>query len=254
MNAEERRQRIFDLLTREGHESIEALAEVVKVSAMTIRRDLTTLENQGLIRRTHGGAVVLSNHFGEISLDYQIRQRQNAPIKRIIGQYAAQQVQSGDAIFLDAGSSVLAMAPFLLKLPLLTVVTHSLPIAEKLSGHDSITVYLLGGQVRRDLMSVLGHQTEEFLATFRLSKAFIGTGGVDLERGLTHDDSAEIAIKRLASRISDGTYVLADRSKIGKTGLMYYMPMSEVDMLITNNDEGVEIIKGHGALREARTC
>jgi len=139
---------------------------------MTIRRDLDRLETEGLIRRTHGGAVTES--LGEVELDFTARRNQNARAKRQIGQAAAALVREGDVIFLDAGSTLIAMAEFLVG-KRLTVVTHSLPIADRLAGRDGIEVFLLGGQVRRDLMSVVGYRAEESLASFRLDKAFLGT-------------------------------------------------------------------------------
>lgn len=250
MAGEKRRKLIFDLLARDGHESIEALAQAMGVSSMTIRRDLAQLEEHGQIRRTHGGAMAISENLGEISLDYQIRQRQNAQIKRLIAHAAADLVESGDVIFLDAGTTVLAMTEFLAKRESLTIVTHSLPVAEKMSGRPGINVFLLGGLVRHDLMSTIGHQTEDFLSSFRVDKAFIGTGGVDLVRGLTHSNLEEIPLKRTAARIARKAIVLADQSKLGKAGLIYFLTLNEIDLLITDGPDGA-IIRACGRQAEA---
>jgi DeoR/GlpR family transcriptional regulator of sugar metabolism len=245
-SAELRRKRILDVLARDRYESIGALSAAMQVSSMTIRRDLDRLEAEGMIRRTHGGAVTES--VGLVDLDYAARRNQNARAKRRIGQAAAALVQDGEVIFLDAGSTVLAMAEFLVG-KRLTVVTHSLPIVDKLAGREGIEVFLLGGQVRRDLMSCVGYRVDESLATFRLDRAFLGTAGFDLKRGLNHSAPEEIPIKKLAARLAPQVVVLADRTKIGRPGTIYFLPISGIDLLITDKKSGADIrvLRARGA-------
>ena len=238
LSAEQRRKRILSVLARDRYESIQALSAAMRVSTMTIRRDFDRLEAEGLIRRTHGGA--LTESLGLIDLDYTARRNQNARAKRQIGQAAAALRRDGDVVFLDAGSTTLAMAEFLVGKQL-TVVTHSLPIADKLAGREGIEVFLLGGQVRRDLMSVVGYRTEESLATFRLDRAFLGTAGIDLDRGLNHSAPEEIPIKKLAARLAPQVVVLADRTKIGRPGTIYFLPISEIDLFITDGKSRADI-------------
>ena len=241
VNIEKRQKQILDLLTRDGYESIQTLSEAIGVSHMTIRRDLSRLEDQGLIRRTHGGAT--AQRLGQIELDYADRLKQKAQAKRQIGHAAAEMVGEGETVFLDAGTTGLAMAEFLAKRKGLTVVTRSLSVVERLAGRDGIELFLLGGEVRRDLMSVVGYRTEEQLASFRLDVAFLGTGGVDLERGLNHSTVEEIPIKKLAANIAQRVVVLADRSKLSEKGQNFYLPLSDIDFLVT---EG----KGQADVRE----
>jgi DeoR family transcriptional regulator, fructose operon transcriptional repressor len=236
--ADQRRKHILNLLARNRYESILAMSRTLGVSAMTIRRDLDRLENEGLIRRTHGGA--LTESLSQIDLDYSARVSRNARTKRRIGRAAADLVSNGDLIFLDAGSTVLSMTDFLDRKSL-TVVTHSLPVVERLAGRDNVSVFLLGGQVRRDLMSVVGYRAEEFLSTFRIDKAFLGTAGLDLKRGLTHSTLEEIPIKKLAARVARKVIVLADHTKIGKAGTIYFLPISAIDLLITDADGHAQV-------------
>jgi DeoR family transcriptional regulator of aga operon/DeoR family fructose operon transcriptional repressor len=238
LSAEQRRKRILSVLARDRYESIGALSAAMRVSLMTIRRDLDRLGAEGLIRRTHGGAITES--LGLVDLDYAARQNQNARAKRQIGQAAATLVHDDDVIFLDAGSTVLAMTKFLAG-KRLTVVTHSLPIADRLAGREGIEVFLLGGQVRRDLMSAVGYRVEESLVTFRLDKAFLGTAGIDLDRGLNHSAPEEIPIKKLAARLASRVVVLADRTKIGRPGTIYFLPISEIDLFITDGKSRADI-------------
>ena len=240
VSADQRRRQILDLLARDGYESIQALARVMHVSEMTIRRDLNVLESEGLIRRTHGGAVTES--IGQVDLDYVARRTQHAVAKRQIGEAAATFVKDGDVIFLDAGTTVLAITEYLLHRQSLTVVTHSLTVVDRLNGREGIELYLLGGQVRRDLMSVVGFQTQEFLATYALDKAFLGTGGIHPKRGLTHSTVEEIPIKKRAAQNAREVYVLADRTKFNKSGSMFFLPPSQIDYLITEGKSQAEVI------------
>ncbi len=240
VSADQRRRQILDLLARDGYESIQALARVMQVSEMTIRRDLNVLESEGLIRRTHGGAVTES--IGQVDLDYVARRTQQGAAKRQIGEAAANFVKDGDVIFLDAGTTVLAMTEYLLHRQNLTVVTHSLTVVDRLNGRDGIELFLLGGQVRRDLMSVVGFQTEESLATYALDRAFLGTGGIDPKRGLTHATVEEIPIKKRAARNAREVWVLADRTKFNKSGSMYFLAPSQIDCLITEGKNRAQVI------------
>jgi len=244
--AELRRKRILDVLARDQYESIQALSAALRVSAMTIRRDLDRLEAEGLIRRTHGGAV--SESLGLVDLDYAARRSQNAKAKRQIGEAAAALVQDEEIIFLDAGSTVLAMTEFLMHKHI-TVVTHSLPVVDKLAGREGLEVFLLGGQVRRDLMSVVGYRTEETLAAFHLDKAFLGTAGMDLKRGPNHSTPEEIPLKKLAARLAKQVILLADRGKIGRPGTIYFLPITGIDYFITDGKTAAEV-KPLGRARE----
>lgn len=238
LTAEQRRKRILSVLARDRYESIRALSEAMHVSEMTIRRDFDHLQAKGLIRRTHGGAITES--IGMFDLDYSARCNQNARAKRQIGRAAASLVRNDDIIFLDAGSTVLAMTEFLVDKQL-TIVTHSLPIVDKLAGREGIEVHLLGGQIRRDLMSTVGYRVEESLETFRLDKAFLGTAGFDLERGLNHSAPEEIPIKKMAARLASEVIVLADRTKIGRPGTIYFLPIPEINIFITDGKSQADV-------------
>lgn len=238
-SANPRHRQILDLLARDGYESINEMASRLGVSPMTVRRDLNELEDGGLIRRTHGGAV--SERVGQVDLAYAARRSQHARAKRQIGAAAAQLVRPGDVVFLDAGTTVLAMTEFLAATGPLTVVTHSLTVVERLSGREGIDVFLLGGKVRRDLMSVVGYRAEEHLASFRIDTSFLGTGGFDPERGLTHSTVDEIPIKKLAARIAGQVIVLADRTKIGRKGLVYYLGLDEIDVWICDGKDRADV-------------
>jgi DeoR/GlpR family transcriptional regulator of sugar metabolism len=112
---------------------------------------------------------------------------------------------------------------------------------DRLAGREGLEVFLLGGQVRRDLMSCVGYRVEESLATFRLDRAFLGTAGIDLKRGLNHSTPEEIPIKKSAARLALQTVVLADRTKIGRPGTIYFLPVPKIDLLITDGRSEADI-------------
>jgi DeoR/GlpR family transcriptional regulator of sugar metabolism len=219
---------------------VTSLARALGVSEMTIRRDFDLFEKRGLIRRTHGGALAQGE--SQIELDYRVRLAQNANAKRQIARCAAGLVAANDAVFLDAGTTVLAMVPFLERRPI-TVVTHSLSVFEALRGHEEVRLIVLGGEPRRDLMCFVGPVTQQTLATLRVQWSFLGTGGIDADRGLTHSNLEEVPLKRAAAAIADKVAVLADSTKFGRAGVMHFMPLSEIDLVITDADCAPEKVR-----------
>lgn len=239
---QKRRDQILRLISREGFETVQALARERRVSDMTIRRDLDELERQGSIRRTHGGAV--SEHFTQIELDFRFRQKEQPDVKRRLAGAAAALVEDGETIFLDAGTTIAAMVPFLLDRRGLTVVTHSLPVARDLAGRPGICTILLGGQIRHSLFATVGHIAEDTLRMFKLDKAFLGTAGVDLGRGLSHSSEEEIPLKKLAARLAHRVIVVADRSKLAKGRVLFFMPWTDIDLFVTDGDRGLGFYAG----------
>ncbi len=239
--ADHRRQRILELVATAGYESVQAMSQTLAVSEMTIRRDLDELEQRGLIRRIHGGAVTDAGA-EHLSVDFKVRRGQHAEAKARIAAEAARRIQDGQAAYLDAGTTVLAIADALVNRRDLTVVTPSLPLASVLAGRAGVTVILLGGTVRPDLHCAIGPVAEQNLATFHLDIAILGTGGFHPERGLSHSTLEEIPLKRLAARLAQRVVVVATREKRGRAGLMYFLGPDQIDEVITDTDHGVESI------------
>lgn len=237
---ESRRQRILDLLGGSGYESVLALSKALGVSDMTIRRDLGLLQSKGLIQRTHGGAT--AGGLGQIDIDYRIRQNHNARAKEQIAAAAVGMIQDGEIVYLDAGTTVFAMAALLNGFKSLQIVTPSIPLASELARKPGIQCYLLGGQIYPELMATVGHMAEECLSAFRLDKTFLGTAAFDHERGLTHATADEIPLKKLAARLAQRVVVLADQAKIDRPGNLYFLPPPQVHYLITDGDREARIV------------
>lgn len=240
VTAAARHQRILDVLARSGYQSVPVLARSLRVSEMTIRRDLDVLERSGVLKRTYGGAVGTAGHDG--SVEYAARRQQHAPAKARIAAMARTAISDGQTIYLDAGTTTLALAEVLNGLRGVSVVTPSLPIANALSSQRDLTVDVLGGVLRPDLLSMVGPHSERALADFRLDLAFLGATSVDVHRGLSRATIEEIPLKCQAARQAERVLVLATRDKLGPSSGMVYLTCDEIDAVISETDDAAEEI------------
>jgi len=189
----ERRQNILTAIEAVGQLSVIELSEQFKVSEVTIRQDLQALSKQGLLLRTRGGALS-TNTLPEHSFD--VRQQQQSAQKVRIGQAAASLVASGDTIILDASTTAQAIIPFIKERTELTVITNSLKAAISLLDAPQIQVILPGGNLRRESISLVGHQQGDVAQALNVGWGFFGVRGVTVEEGLTDVNLEEVAMKR----------------------------------------------------------
>jgi DeoR family fructose operon transcriptional repressor len=194
MYAEERQQAIARLVTERGRMSVNQLSREYAVTTETVRRDLSTLERLGLVRRVHGGVVPPSS----LSLiESGIRERDQVNIERkerIARAALAQLPPGGGTILLDAGSTTVRLATLLPTEHPLTVFTHAVPIAARLAGLRHIDLRLLPGRVRRTTQAAVGADTVAVLSNLRVDVAFVGTNGITAEHGLTTPDADVAAV------------------------------------------------------------
>lgn len=236
MYAEERHQLIVERARCAGRVDVAALAELFDVTAETVRRDLTTLERQGLLRRVHGGAIPVERLGFEPAL--ATRDAAATSEKQSIAKAALAELPNEGAILLDAGSTTARLAE---SLPLdreLTVVTNALPIALTLAARPNVIVHLLGGRVRGRTMATVGAWATRLLADTYVDVAFMGTNGISVERGLTTPDVAEAEIKRAMIASARRTVVLADHTKVGVDHFARFAAIDDVDVLVT--DSGID--------------
>jgi len=231
-SAQQRLDAILDIIYTSGFTSVAEVAQQMNVSEMTIRRDFDKLEAEGRIRRAHGGAI--AEHRTQVEVDYRARQQRRAQEKARIGQIAASLVREGQSIFLDAGTTVLAMVKFLKQIKNLHVVTSSLPVQMEFMDCPDINVILVGGRIMPHTMSYVGPLATENIHNMRFDWAFLGTGGIDIDRGLTHSTLEEIPIKKAAAAAAAKVAVLADSTKFGYNALSLIMPIQQVDIIITD--------------------
>jgi DeoR/GlpR family transcriptional regulator of sugar metabolism len=232
-----RRRAILELLAAQGHVKVDALSKHFAVSGMTIRKDLTELEGQGLLQRTYGGAALShpSRFQAPLLETLHVRGEQ----KRAIAQAAVKYIKDGDCILLDAGSTTLALARLLASMPLaskfrsLFIITTSVPAALELSrgGHQ---ILLVGGQVRGQGLALIGPTTVSVLADHHADCAFLGTSGVSLAHGCSAPDPLDAAVKRAMIRSATKAYVLADGTKFGHASVARFARLENIDLTITD--------------------
>jgi DeoR family fructose operon transcriptional repressor len=236
MYAEERQQAIARLVTQRGRMSVNQLAREYDVTTETVRRDLSTLERMGLVRRVHGGVVPPSS-LSLIEAGLRERDQVNTERKERIARAALDQLPPlGGTILLDAGTTTSRLASLLPPDHSLTVVTHGVPIAARLAGQRQIDLRLLPGRVRRTTQAAVGADTVEVLSHLRVDVAFVGTNGVTAEHGLTTPDPDEAAVKRALIASGRRVVALADASKFGVETAVRFAAPGEIDVLVTDSD------------------
>jgi DeoR family fructose operon transcriptional repressor len=236
MYAEERQQAIARLVNQRGRMSVNQLAREYDVTTETVRRDLSTLERMGLVRRVHGGVVPPAS-LSLIEAGLRERDQVNPESKERIARAALEQLpSSGGTILLDAGTTTSRFAGLLPPDHELTVVTHGVPIAARLAGQRQIDLRLLPGRVRRTTQAAVGADTITALSQLRVDVAFLGTNGVTAEHGLTTPDPDEAAVKRALIASARRVVALADASKFGVETAVRFAAAGEIDVLVTDSD------------------
>ncbi len=210
---------------------IDELSETLEVSDATVRRDLQSLEEQGKVRRVHGGAIRVK--FPRAEPLFEEKASLNPGEKSSIAEKALELIQDSDIVYLDGGSTIQALAGMLGSKKNLTVITNSLMAAADLmeSGHKLI---LVGGEFRALSRTLVGSLTSHIINSLYIDKAFLGTIGFTVEDGISTTDSNEAFTKELIMKRSNKVIVLADSSKIGTTSFAVSGTPSDIDILITD--------------------
>ena len=233
MYAQERQALIVSRARTAGRVEVAELAQSFEVTPETVRRDLTALERAGLLRRVHGGAIVVDLFGFEPAL--AVRESVNTVEKRSIAEAAVAFLPEEGAIALDAGSSTYRLAEVLPSGRELTVVTNSLPIASLLAARKELTVHLVGGRVRDRTSATVGSAALDYLGTVFVDVAFLGINGFSVTRGLTTPDSAEAAVKSAYVAAARRTVLLADHSKYNSAHFAHVADLSQIDVIITDS-------------------
>lgn len=233
MYAEERQGEIARQARAEGRVDVADLAVAFAVSLETVRRDLTTLERIGVLRRVHGGAIPAERLRHEPAL--AVRAEERTEEKRRIAEAAVNELEGASTILLDAGSTTARLAELLPHDRELTVVTNALPIAMALGGRSDITVHLLGGRLRPRTLATVDHVALATLADICVDVAFLGANGVSTARGFTTADPAEAAVKRAMIGAARRAVVLADASKVDDDQFSRFAGLDDVETLVMDS-------------------
>ena len=236
-----RHGQLLSLLRQEGVVRLDTLCERLEVSPATIRRDLEELETRGLLRRVHGGAVPVNKLLEEPLFDEKADQFQKE--KSRIAQAALEFIEPGETVYLDGGSTVLALARLLKNRDDITVVTNSLRAAMELGGGGP-RLLLTGGQLRRTSQTLVGTLTAPVLQELNLDRAFIGTIGITLKQGMTTTDIDEAFTKKLAIAAAREVTLLADSGKFGKVSFVNAGEISDLRRIITDSGLCDDVARG----------
>lgn len=229
----ERHRIILELLSKQGIVSLKTIVQQTNSSESTIRRDLAFLEDNGLLRRVHGGARLPQSKFDEPAM--KDKSDKNLAEKKAIAKSAVDTIRDGDCIYLDAGTTVAHMLPFLVDKKVI-VVTNGLMHIEALT-NANVPTYLLGGRIKANTKAIVGSVAQESLKKYRFDKCFIGMNGVDLDRGFTTPDPEESILKSIAMELSEEAFVLVDHTKFGETFFSKVADIHEATIITDNKDE-----------------
>ena len=233
MLAVERRAVLLQELKNNGYIEVAGTASRLDVSAATIRRDLTLLEQEGQVTRTRGGAIRAGGGT-TLELPYDIKRHRRIEEKRRIAAAAAEQVRPGDTVILDAGSTTYELALLLLHMRNLTVVTHDLKIAVKLASNPNITLVCAGGIARANVYTLLGPQVEVFLDSLRVDKAFLGADAIHTDGTVANVNLEEVPVKQAIVAAAGEVILLADSTKFDVIGFATVCDLAEIDVLVTD--------------------
>ncbi len=226
----ERHEAILARVLAQGHVKVRDLAESMKVSEATVRRDLRTLSAAGELELTHGGATSAAE--GESS--FRARSRRQVEAKGIVGRLAADLVGEAETVFLDSGTTIFAMIPHLRTRRALTVITHSARFALEFGGAPNVRVVTLGGQYRPDRMDSIGPMTLEALDKLRGFRAFIGSDGLSPDFGVTACDMESAHLYQLAIENARETILLVDHSKFEAPSLYRIADLASIHRVVTD--------------------
>jgi DeoR family transcriptional regulator of aga operon len=228
----ERHNKILELIDEFGKVQVNELSRLFKASEVTIRNDLKDLHKRGLIRRAHGGAVRMETVNVDASL--QVKASLQADEKQRIGAAAAALIKDGDTIILDSGTTTQQIAKQIKNRKDLTVITNGINIAMELLGTKDIRLIMLGGMVRQNSYSAVGHFAEDMLRQLSADKLFLAVDAFDLNFGLSTPNPEESKVNQGMVEIATETILVADSSKAGKRSLSRIVTLAAIDTIITD--------------------
>ncbi|MFZ5829787.1 MAG: DeoR/GlpR family DNA-binding transcription regulator [Planctomycetota bacterium] len=251
--SEERRTRILELIRERKKLTVNELCELLNVSPATVRGDLRDLDREGLLVRTHGGAIEKTRAgFEQISSK---RSTVNLAAKQAIAAAAERFVEEGDTIVLDTGTTTMELAKRLSAISRLTVVTNDLEIARVLEDAPGADVVLLGGSLRKGYHCTVGPAGMQMTRELRVDKAFIATNSLSPEAGATTPNIQQAETKKAMIAIARKVILLCDSGKIGKESFARFADLQQIDVLVTDQlgrerrvafeEQGIEVVVVH---------
>jgi DeoR family transcriptional regulator, fructose operon transcriptional repressor len=245
--AEERRFRIREILSRERTVSASDLIRDLEVTAATVRRDLAVLEKEGVLVRSHGGAVSRTSSTN-FQPSYEALGRSNRAEKQAIAREAERLILDGETVFLEGSTTVYELARRLLHRNRLTIITNSPPIMDEFQRSQHVSVISTGGELQKDVFYLSGVWAQRALSEIRVDKAVLGISAIDPQYGISTASQAEAQIKKMILKSARVSIALADHSKFGNQGFAYVGPTTDIDILVTDSATDPKYLR---PLREA---
>lgn len=234
MLAVERKLKIIEYVKKNSIASVSQLSEEFKVHEATIRRDLSEIEREGHLRRTHGGVILAEGIRSEPS--FMVRVTERVEEKARIGAKAAEMVHEGDHIILDSGTTTLQIAKNLVNKANITVVTNDINIAAELKDSKGIRIIVTGGILYPESFILNGMFTNEVLKTLHVHKAFVATPAVHPKKGLTHFEEQLVSAKVGMIEVADEVIVVTDHTKIGGISLHKVADVNKINQVVTGSE------------------
>nr|WP_262690000.1 transcriptional repressor AgaR [Kordiimonas aestuarii] len=248
-----RRERIIDMLRRQGSVQVLTLADIFSVSTQTIRKDLEFLAKRGIATRSYGGALLNDSHGPRSEAALELKQQRHTDEKSMIGKLAASYISPGDSIILDSGTTTHKIAASIDDDMEIVAVTNDFGIMSELTRCEKLQLIMLGGSLRRKNMAFYGTQAEYAMKNLLIDKLFLGVDGFDIDKGITTHYEPEASLNRMMCQAANEVIVVTDSSKFGRVCLHKIADPVAITRLITDSnipadfahrlrDMGVEVI------------
>ncbi len=230
-----RRTEILSLIQERRFISVDELSKHFNVSVITIRRDLAELESEGLLERTHGGAILTRHIKNESSFSEKDSERLDA--KESIAALAADFIEPGDTVFVNSGSTTSHLIRVIAALPSIRIVTNNVIAAASANPAEDTEIILIGGVLRTNSGCTVGDFASQLIRQISGTKLFIGADGISLKSGITSPVSQEAAVtKMMIEQTAGPVIVAADSSKVGRVTTFFTTALSNADVLLTDRD------------------
>lgn len=228
-----RRQKILQILSRDGQVRVSELSKQLDATPVTIRSDLDSLEKDGFLERIQGGAVQSAGN--AYHMDFLQRRQQNSAVKKRLAAAVTDMIRDGDTIFLNSGTTTYYIAVELKKRKNLNIVTNSISAAVELGDHPTFRVILLGGDLNAQYSFTHGSDAQEQLRTYRADYCILSVDGISSETGVTTYHAEEAVMDRLMIERAACTIVAAESRKLGREGFSHVCEAEQIDWLVTDD-------------------
>ena len=238
-----RYKKILEELNTKGRVQVVHIAHVLGVTEVTIRRDLVSLEKEGLLSKTYGGAVPIAP---EVSVSARYRETRRVDAKRIIGRLASGLIKNGDIIYLEAGSTCYEIIPHLAEKKNLTIIVNSLYLMRRLGKIIGHKIIIIGGQYRHERMDMVGPAAEMAISQMGGFKAFTGADDIAIDAGISGADIVTVGFAKLVLKKANEVIFVGDHTKFDNPALYKIADIDQLDYIVTDkkpSDEWIEIAK-----------